>query len=243
MSCEQFLSSSGYVKKAAAVSNLLLLALYFFSGQGAIILCCLQRTPDQTITLFASQLVQTVPKGSDSTDKWGKERSMASWDERRHCILQLPFFSSIMGQCCPALLPAVVWNCQWARNSRRKSNVLFSLPNPVCLTLWLWTSGLTVMIPLRDTPHLHLSPHPVPSGSISGRLQVESRDLNHGVQRGEEKWRAIAKWAKLVQQLFPSNNIRNHFFHLFMFLIFRYWVKKFYLLFLFLLFNYLYWGY
>lgn len=68
MSCEQFLSSSWCLEKAA-VSYLLQLSR-IFSGQGAIILHCLQRTLDQTITLSGSQLVQTVPMGSDSTDKW-----------------------------------------------------------------------------------------------------------------------------------------------------------------------------
>lgn len=140
MSCEQFLSSSWHVKKAAASNLLLLLFSFFFSGQGAIILCCLQRTPDQTITLSGSQLVQTAPKGFDSTDKWGPgatqplrgERSMASWEKRCHCILtslwdtavQL-FYQQSCGtvseqgtpggsQMCSFLSPILsVWHCDY----------------------------------------------------------------------------------------------------------------------------------
>lgn len=40
------------------------------TGQDAITLLRLQRTPDQTITLSGSPPVQTAPTGFDSTDKW-----------------------------------------------------------------------------------------------------------------------------------------------------------------------------
>lgn len=229
-SCEWFLSSSPVEKPA--VSNLFLFPL-LLPGQGAITLHCLQRTPDQTITLSGSRPVQTAPMGSDSTDKraLGPPRHREERDlgppESKDSTVFLNFLPSVpcyqmswenshtAAQLVP---PAVVWNWQGARNSRRKSNMLFSLPSPVCLTLWLWTSsGLTVMIPLRDAPHLHLSPLSVPSSSRMPARQKQR--LSH---REEEMWWAIVKWDELVlvQQLLPSNNTTHHFSP-FMFLIFQ----------------------
>lgn len=77
-----------------AVFNLFLSPV-FLPGQGAITLHCLQRTPDQTITLSGSQ---TPPKGFDSTDKWAPgppshwgERDHTPFEQRQHRILKTSF--------------------------------------------------------------------------------------------------------------------------------------------------------
>lgn len=119
------------------------------TGQGAITLHCLQRTPDQTITLSGSQPAQMAPKGSDSTDKGALEanwplrgeRSRATREQTRYCILQTSFlqFLYIRWAVSPAASLAssshsqLVRNYQGARNSSRKSNgnVLSSIP-----TVW-----------------------------------------------------------------------------------------------------------
>lgn len=100
--------------------------------QGAITLHCLQRTPDQTITLSGSQPAQTAPKGSGSTNKkalrppntWG-ERDQEPPEQRQRFILQTAFLQ----------LHYIGWA---ARNHRRKwvGNVLSSPLTRVCLTLW-----------------------------------------------------------------------------------------------------------
>lgn len=220
-----------YAQQLVRVKDAVLyLSPVFLPGQGAITLLCLQRTPDQTITLSGSQ---TAPKGSDSTDKWALgspshwgERDHTPLEQRQQCIRKtsfLQFHYIWWAASTAALLPpsSNFVELKVARNSRGKSNgnVLSSLPTPSLLTLWLWTSsGLTVMIPLRNAPQIHLSPPSVPSRSVSGRPQGGSRDLNKGCQREEAAWQAIAKWDEPVlgQQLL-SNNTRYHFSHLYMF--------------------------
>lgn len=135
-SYKTFLSSSWHTEKAA-VSNLFPFPLCL-PGQGALTLHCLQRTPDQTITLSGSQPAQTAPKGSDSTDKLApalpshcgeRERKREiDWGppESRDSIvfLKLPSFSSsvLNGPLPHSSLLETVWNWQGEPNSRRKYN-------------------------------------------------------------------------------------------------------------------------
>lgn len=195
----------------------LYLSPVFLPGQGAITLLCLQRTPDQTITLSGSQ---TAPKGSDSTDKWALgspshwgERDHTPLEQRQQCIRKtsfLQFHYIWWAASTAALLPpsSNFVELKVARNSRGKSNgnVLSSLPTPSLLTLWLWTSsGLTVMIPLRNAPQIHLSsfsPQPLCIRTPTRRKQRLKQRMSErgGGVTGHSNMRWAGTWAAASPQ-------------------------------------------
>lgn len=94
------------------MTNVFLFSL-FLAGQGALTLHCLQRRPDQTITLSGSRPAQTAPKGSGSTDKWarghpamrGRDTKRRSEEHPTACLLAkaavhfLHFFPSVQWYC------------------------------------------------------------------------------------------------------------------------------------------------
>ncbi|RVE70109.1 hypothetical protein OJAV_G00061260 [Oryzias javanicus] len=72
------------------------------TGPDAIILRCLRRTPDQTITPSGSPPPQTEPRGSDSTDKRASgrpgrrgERGQGSSKFNRTAFFKLASFGSL----------------------------------------------------------------------------------------------------------------------------------------------------
>lgn len=60
------------------------------------------------------------------------------------------------------------------------------------------------------------------------KQRLEPRMAESG---GEVMGHSKMRWAGTCAAAFPSNNIRHHFSHLFMFLFFRFWVTQFYPLF------------
>lgn len=110
----------------------------FLPGRGVITLLCLQRTPDQTITLSGSQ---TAPTASDSTDKWSLgppshwgERDHTSLEQRQQCILKASFlqFHSVWWDASTAALLAPrsnfygCWGSEELQGEVKRKCALFS---------------------------------------------------------------------------------------------------------------------